>query len=108
MLLATLGLIAASIYTVGTATQDDIPGEPNYFVYRQAPYAGVGLVLMLLLSRFDYSRLREWKIGIYGFMIASILARLRARLLGARLATSDRDSASSTSRRRSSASCCSP
>jgi rod shape determining protein RodA len=73
MLLATLGLIAASIYTVGTATQDDIPGDPNYFAYRQALYAGVGLVLMFLLSRFDYSRLREWKIGIYAFMIVSIV-----------------------------------
>ena len=28
---------------------------------------------MLLLSRFDYSRLREWKFGVYGFMIVSIL-----------------------------------
>ena len=64
MLLATLGLIAASIYTVGTASQDDIPGDPNYYAYRQALYAGVWLVFMFLLSRFDYSRLREWKIGI--------------------------------------------
>ena len=39
MLLATLGLIAASIYIVGTATQDDRPGDPNYFAYRQAAYA---------------------------------------------------------------------
>ena len=74
MLLATLGIIGASLYTIATATQDDIAGSPNYFVYRQAAYAGVGLVLMFLLSRFDYSRLREWKLGIYGFMIASILA----------------------------------
>jgi rod shape determining protein RodA len=73
MLLATIGLIAASIYIVGTATQDDIPGEPNYFLYRQAAYAGVGFVLMLLMTRFDYSRLREWKLGIYGFLIAGIL-----------------------------------
>ena len=27
MLLATLGLVAASIYVVGTATRDDIPGD---------------------------------------------------------------------------------
>jgi rod shape determining protein RodA len=73
MLLATVGLIAASIYVIGTATQDDRPGEPNYFVYRQAAYAGVGFVLMLLMTRFDYSRLREWKLGIYTFMIGSIL-----------------------------------
>jgi rod shape determining protein RodA len=42
-------------------------------VVRQSVYAGVGVVLMLLLANFDYSRLREWKLGLYGFMIASIL-----------------------------------
>jgi rod shape determining protein RodA len=73
MLLATIGLIAASIYIVGTATQDDVRGEPNYFTYRQAAYAGVGFVLMLVMTRFDYSRLREWKLGIYAFLIGSIL-----------------------------------
>jgi len=73
MLLATLGLIAASLIVVGGATQDDMAGDPNYFLYRQAAYAAVGVVLMLLITRFDYSRLREWKLGIYGFLIASIL-----------------------------------
>ncbi len=73
MLLATLGIIAASIYTVGTATQDDIPGDSGYFATRQAAYAAVGLVLMLLVARFDYSRLREWKIGVYSVLIGSIL-----------------------------------
>jgi rod shape determining protein RodA len=73
MLLATIGLIAASLYTLGSATQDDITGDPNYFVYRQAAYAGIGFVLMLLMTRFDYSRLREWKLGIYAFLIGSIL-----------------------------------
>ncbi len=73
MLLATIGLIAASVYTVATATQDDVPGDANYFAYRQLAYAGVGFVLMLLIARFDYSRLREWKLGVYTFMIAAIL-----------------------------------
>ena len=73
LLLATLGLVGASLYVVKRATLDDIPGDPNYYLYRQAAYAGVGLVLMYLLSRFDYSRLREWKLGVYGFMIASIV-----------------------------------
>jgi rod shape determining protein RodA len=73
MLLATIGLIAASIYIVANATQDDIPGDPNYFTYRQAAYSGVGFVLMLLMTRFDYSRLREWKLGIYAVLIGSIV-----------------------------------
>jgi rod shape determining protein RodA len=73
MLVATIGLMAASVYTLGTATQDDIKGDPNYFVYRQSGYAAIGFVLMLLMTRFDYSRLREWKLGIYAFLIGSIL-----------------------------------
>jgi rod shape determining protein RodA len=73
LLLATLGLAAASIYVVGAATQDDVPGDPNYFAYRQAVFAGAGLVLMFAISRFDYSRLREWKLGVYTLMIGSIL-----------------------------------
>jgi len=73
LLLATLGLIAASIYTVRKATLGDVAGDPNYFLNRQLIYIGVGLVLMFLLARFDYSRLREWKLGVYGVMIGAIL-----------------------------------
>jgi rod shape determining protein RodA len=73
LLLATLGLVAASVYTVRAGTGNEIPGEPNYYMYRQAAYAGVGIVLMLLLTRFDYSRLRDWRFGVYGFMLVAIL-----------------------------------
>ena len=73
LLLATLGLVAASVYTVRVGTTGDIEGQPNFYLYRQLAYAGVGLVLMFLLTRFDYSRLRDWKFGVYGFMIVSIL-----------------------------------
>lgn len=41
---------------------------------RQVVFFGVGLVVALLMSQVDYSRLRELKWGIYGFMIAAILA----------------------------------
>jgi rod shape determining protein RodA len=73
LVLAAIGLIAASILTISGATQDDIPGQPYYYVYRQAAYGGVGLVLMLLFARFDYSRIREWKAGVYVLMIATIV-----------------------------------
>jgi rod shape determining protein RodA len=73
LLLAIVGLMAASCFVIGTATRNDIPGRPDYFLMRQVVYGCVGIVLMLVLSQFDYSRLREWRIGIYGFMIGSIL-----------------------------------
>ena len=50
LLLATLGLAAASLYTVGTATQDDLAGDPDYYLMRQAGYIGVGILLMLIIS----------------------------------------------------------
>jgi rod shape determining protein RodA len=73
LLLATFGLLAASAYTVRRATLGDVEGDPNFWFKRQLIYIGAGLVLMFLLARFDYSRLREWKLGVYGFMIAGIL-----------------------------------
>jgi rod shape determining protein RodA len=73
LLLAAIGLIACGVYVVGTATADDIAGDRLYYVYRQVAYGVVGLALMLLLSRFDYSRAREWKAGLYATMIGAIL-----------------------------------
>jgi cell division protein FtsW (lipid II flippase) len=59
LLLATLGLIGFGAYVVGTATHGDIPGNPDYYLSRQIAYGVVGLLLMLVLARFDYSRRRE-------------------------------------------------
>ena len=76
LFVAAIALAAAGVYVVGTATHGDIPGNPDYYLIRQAAYGGVGVVLMLLLTRFDYSRLREWKLGIYGIAISLILLTL--------------------------------
>ena len=73
LLLASAAIFACSVYLVWTATRDDIPGNEFYYVYRQLAYGLVGIALMLLLSRFDYSRIREWKAGLYTLMIGAIL-----------------------------------
>ena len=74
LLLAVIGLCVASLVVLTGATADDIPGDPHYYVNRQAVYFGVGLVLAAILARIDYSRLREAKYVIYGMLIAGILA----------------------------------
>jgi rod shape determining protein RodA len=74
--LAAVGLGVCSLVTLQAATQHLIAGQPRYYVDRQATYLIVGLVLMVGLSRFDYSRLRHMGYGIYAALILSILAVL--------------------------------
>ena len=79
LFLAVIGLCIGSLLTIADATADDIAGQPHYYVTRQAIFFGVGMVIALVLSRVDYSRLRELKYGVYGLLIASIVA---VQLLG--------------------------
>ena len=39
LLFASLGLIFCSLYTIASATADDMAGNPHYYVTRQAIYA---------------------------------------------------------------------
>jgi rod shape determining protein RodA len=70
LLLAALGLVACSLITLKGATRHAMPGQPLYYVERQGIYAAIGVLLVLLLSRIDYSRLREYRYGMYGLLIA--------------------------------------
>ena len=79
LFLAVIGLCIGSLVTIADATADDIAGQPHYYVTRQAIFFGVGMLLALILSRVDYSRLRELKYFVYGLLIASIVA---VQLLG--------------------------
>jgi rod shape determining protein RodA len=65
--LAALGLVAFSIMTLHSAFGSS-------FSDRQAAYAGVGTIIAVVLARIDYSRLREYRYGLYAVLIASNLA----------------------------------
>jgi rod shape determining protein RodA len=73
LLLSVVGLVVCSLITLGTATREDVPGDPHFYLVRQGAYAAIGIVLMVAVSRMDYSRLRELKFGLYGIMIGLIL-----------------------------------
>jgi len=73
LLLATLGLIGFSLVTLGAVTGGDVPHDPNFYVFRQAIYAVLGIALMLAAARVDYSRFRELRVGLYTVMISAIV-----------------------------------
>jgi rod shape determining protein RodA len=74
LMLAALGLVACSLITLKGATRTAVAGSPMYYVERQGIYAGLGLLIAVVLMRVDYSRLREYKLGLYGIMLALNLA----------------------------------
>lgn len=70
--LAVLGICACSLITLNTVSERTLPD--GFYMKRQAIYFVVGALLAAVMSRTDYSRLRELKYGIYGFIIASVIA----------------------------------
>jgi rod shape determining protein RodA len=76
--LAVIGLGVCSVVTLSSVTAGAIPGDPSYYSERQGIYLVVGALLMLVLARIDYARLRHYKVWLYGALIFSILAVLGA------------------------------
>jgi rod shape determining protein RodA len=87
MLGASIGLIAFSVFTLASATREDVPGQPLYFAARQGLYAIAGIAVMIAVSRLDYSRLRDLRVSVYTAMIGSIVAVF---LIGTAVRGSDR------------------
>ena len=70
LLLAALGLAACSLITLKGVGRSLDPSHPLYYMERQGIYFGIGLAVAVVLARIDYSRLREFKYGLYAVMIA--------------------------------------
>ncbi len=87
MLGASIGLIGFSVFTLASATREDVPGQPLYFAGRQGLYAVAGIALMVAVCRLDYSRLRDLRVSLYTAMIGSIVAVL---LIGSAVRGSNR------------------
>jgi rod shape determining protein RodA len=66
LLFAGAGLSFCSVVVLHALNLHPYTGEYK----RQAIFAAAGLLLSLVISRFDYSRLREFRYVVYGLMIA--------------------------------------
>jgi len=63
MILAVLGLVACSLVTLNGTVG-------SYYAEHQGIYAGMGLLAAVMVTLFDYSRLREYRYVAYGLLIA--------------------------------------
>jgi rod shape determining protein RodA len=71
LLIGAAGLVACSLVTLHGATKTSVKGQPLYYVERQGLYVALGVAIATLIARMDYSRLREYKLGMYGLLLVS-------------------------------------
>lgn len=69
--LVVMGLL--TVYSASFAIGYQAFGDVHYFVARQALWAGIGLVLMLLLMRVDYHLLRPLSPALLGLVLAALV-----------------------------------
>jgi rod shape determining protein RodA len=69
LLAAVGGIVAYGLWMVSGITRDDITGDPNYYVVRQAAYALIGVAGMAGMILVDPSFWRKHYRVVYGLLI---------------------------------------
>jgi rod shape determining protein RodA len=76
LLLATGGLLAYGLWVLESVTRNDVPGDPEYYVYRQLIYVVVGVALLVGAALVDPSSYRKVRWPLYGVSLVMLLAVL--------------------------------
>ncbi len=69
LMLTVVALVGFGLWAIEGITRHDIPGDPRYYLVRQAIFAGVGLGLMVLGLVVDPDWYRRGKAVLYGAML---------------------------------------
>jgi rod shape determining protein RodA len=78
MLAAVAVLVGYGLWVLDGITRDDVPGDPTYYVMRQAVYAAVGAVALGIAVFVDPDVYRRRRGVIYAAMIGTLLVVLGA------------------------------
>jgi rod shape determining protein RodA len=76
LLAATFAITAIGLVMIYSSTHRRIPGDPLYYVKRQALFAVLGAVAIALVLSIDYRRLRDRSMVVYAATVALLLAVL--------------------------------
>jgi rod shape determining protein RodA len=82
---ASLAITVIGMAMIYSTTHQRIPGDPLYFVKRQALFATIGIVSMVVILLIDYKRLRDLTMVFYGvtvFMLLAVLAPVGSNIKG--------------------------
>jgi rod shape determining protein RodA len=73
LLAAVAGIVAYGLWVVSGITKDDVVGDPNYYVVRQAAYALIGVAGLVGMTLIDPSFWRKHYRVVYGLLIFALV-----------------------------------
>jgi rod shape determining protein RodA len=82
---SALAITALGLVMIYSTTHQRIPGDPYYFVKRQALFAAIGFVAMVVVLCIDYRRMRDYAMVFYGgtvFLLLAVLAPVGSNIKG--------------------------
>ncbi len=78
LLSAVVALVLLGLWAVSGVTRNDVPGDPDYYVVRQAVFAGLGAIGFLVAVVVDPDVYRRHARVVYGVTVALLLLVLVA------------------------------
>ena len=69
LLAAVAGLVAYGLWIVQTVTRDDVPGDPGYYVLRQAIFVVVGVAAFAATTAINPELYRRYRHLLYGVVL---------------------------------------
>ena len=74
LFLAAGGLVAYGLWVLESVTRNDIPGDPDYYVYRQLIYVAAGGLLLALTTAVNPDVYRRLRLPFYGVSLVLLVS----------------------------------
>ena len=74
LLAATGALVTYGLWVLEAVTRGDVPGDPEYFVFRQTLYIAIGAVFFVVATAINPDVYRRLRVPLYGVALVLLLA----------------------------------
>ena len=72
LLLAVAAITGFSLFVIGRSTEDDIAGEPRYYLDRQILFVAVGVVAMIVATRVNLDHVARWAWALWAGLLGAL------------------------------------
>jgi rod shape determining protein RodA len=74
LLAAVAGLIAYGLWVLSAVSRNDVPGDPDYFVFRQGVNVAIGVVVLAGVALLDPEVYRRIRVPLYAVSLVALAA----------------------------------